>query len=130
MDVVVIEVFRRDPGGLLGFGVRGQLAADRLAVKADVDRDADLAIGVGDAVPGSLKTPTSPVSSTARPVSSRHSRMAHAVTVSFFFSAPVGMVHNPEPARRSSRTSPRLLRRTTLAEGFRLVGLGACGSSQ
>ena len=50
--VVIIEVLRRDPGGLLGFGVRGQLAADRLAVKADVDRDADLATGVGDAVPG------------------------------------------------------------------------------
>src|SRR5580704_2315492 len=52
VDVVVIEVLRRDPGGLTGFGVRGELAADRLAVKADVERDADLAIGVGDAVPG------------------------------------------------------------------------------
>src|SRR5216683_753212 len=50
--VVVIEVLRRDPGGLTGFGVGGQLAADRLAVEADVDRDANLAIGVGDAVPG------------------------------------------------------------------------------
>src|SRR6266568_1763474 len=50
--VVVIEVLRRDPGGLIGFGVCSQLAADRPTVKADVDRDADLAIGVGDAVPG------------------------------------------------------------------------------
>src|SRR5580700_5728939 len=50
--VVVIEVPRRDPGGLIGFGVRSQLAADRLAIKADIHRDADLAIGVGDAVPG------------------------------------------------------------------------------
>src|SRR5882724_8186878 len=52
VDVVLIEVLQRDPGGLIGFGVRGQLAADRLAVEADVDWDADLAIGVGDAVPG------------------------------------------------------------------------------
>src|SRR5712691_11206513 len=50
--VVVIEGLRRDPGGLIGFGVRGQLAANRLAVKADVHRDANLAVGVGDAMPG------------------------------------------------------------------------------
>ena len=52
VDVVVIEVPRRDPGSLIGFGVRSQLAADRLAVKADINRDADLATWVGDAMPG------------------------------------------------------------------------------
>src|SRR5215472_3871670 len=52
VDFVATEVLRRDPGGLVGFGVRGQLATDRMAVKADIDRDADLAVGVGDAMPG------------------------------------------------------------------------------
>jgi hypothetical protein len=52
VDVVVIEILRRDPSSLIGFRVRGQLAADWLAVKADVDRDADLATRIGDAMPG------------------------------------------------------------------------------
>ena len=81
-------------------------------------------------MPGSLNTPASPVISTSRPVSSRHSRMAHAVIVSFFFSPPVGMVQRPVSARRSSSRSPALLRTITLAEGLRLVGDGAPGSCQ
>ena len=107
VDVVVIEVPRRDPGGLLGFGVHGQLAADRLTVKADVDRDADLAIGVGDAVPGVAEDTDEPGQLdrqagllAAFTDGARGSRL-------FLFSAPVGMVHHPEPARRSSRSSPR-----------------------
>jgi len=100
VDVIAVQVLRSDPGRLIGFGVGAQLAANGLGVEADVDRDADLAVVIG------------------------------AVSVSFFFSAPVGMVHRPESARRSSSSSPRWLRRTTLAEGLRLVGLGARGSSQ
>src|SRR5260370_40712223 len=60
VDVVVIEVFRRDPGGLVGFGVGGQFAAYGLAVEADVDRDADLPVVVGDAVPGVAEDPDEP----------------------------------------------------------------------
>lgn len=52
VDVVAVQVFRPDPGGQGGFGVGAQLAADRLAVEADVDRYPDLAVREGDAVPG------------------------------------------------------------------------------
>ena len=54
----------------------------------------------------------------------------HRVSVSFFFSPPVGIVHRPESGRRSSSRSPALLRTITLADGLRLVGLGAAGSCQ
>jgi hypothetical protein len=42
----------------------------------------------------------------------------------------VGIVHLPESERRSSSRSPALLRTITLADGLRLVGLGAAGSCQ
>ena len=52
VDVVAVQVFRPDPGGLRGFGVGAQLTAGRLAVEAHVDRHPDLAVREGDAVPG------------------------------------------------------------------------------
>ena len=51
MDVIAVQVLRSDPGRLIGFGVGAQLAANGLGVEADVDRDADLAVVIGDAVP-------------------------------------------------------------------------------
>jgi len=60
VDVVAVQVVWRDPGGLVRFGVGGQLAADRLAVEAHVDRDPDLAVAVGDAMPGITEYPDQP----------------------------------------------------------------------
>jgi len=60
VNVVAVQLTRRDPRGLVRFGVGGQLAADRLAVEAHVDRNPDLAIAVGDAMPGISKYPDQP----------------------------------------------------------------------
>jgi hypothetical protein len=42
----------------------------------------------------------------------------------------IQIVHRPESGRRSSSRSPALLRTITLADGLRLIGLGAAGSCQ
>src|SRR6266480_3179657 len=60
VNVVAVQVVRRDPRGLVGFSVRGELTADRLAVEAHVDRDPDLTAAVGDAVPGITEYPDQP----------------------------------------------------------------------
>src|SRR2546422_1974620 len=57
VDVVAVQVVRRDPCGLVRFGVRGELTADRLAVEAHVDRHPDLTVAVGDAMPGIAEYP-------------------------------------------------------------------------
>src|SRR5260370_19640545 len=57
VNVVAVKVLWCNPRGPIRFGVGGQLTADGLAVETHVDRDPDLAVAVGDAVPGIPESP-------------------------------------------------------------------------
>src|SRR5260370_3131056 len=57
VNVVAVKVLWCNPRGPIRFGVGGQLTADGLAVETHVDRDPDLAVAGGDAVPGITEYP-------------------------------------------------------------------------
>jgi hypothetical protein len=130
VDVVVIEPGRWHPGNLRRLIGRGEAPADHPACKAGIHGLAHLAVPVGDHVAGIAEHPDQgndlDVQARFLPALADSAPGQRLVLLR----PPVGIVHRPESGRRKSSKSPSLLRTITLADGLRLVGLGASGSCQ